>query len=73
MDADVLAIQYLENAGYGKEDYLSLLERVAEMENGTGCRVWCTHPHVEDRIRAVKEGRNILSVEIDKKDETSDH
>ena len=73
MEADVLAIQYLENAGYSKADYLGLLERVAEMENGTGCRVWCTHPHVEDRIRAVKEGRNILYVDIDKKDETSDH
>jgi len=63
MEADVLAIQYLENAGYSKADYLGLLERVAEMENGTGCRVWCTHPHVEDRIRAVKEGRNVLEVE----------
>jgi len=73
MEADVLAIQYLENAGYSKADYLGLLERVAEMENGTGCRVWCTHPHVEDRIRAVKEGRNILYVDVDKKGKTSDH
>ena len=68
MEADVMAIQYLENAGYTKADYLSLLERVAEMEHGTGCRLWCTHPHVEDRIQAVKEGRNILDVDLDKKD-----
>ena len=72
MEADVLAIQYLENAGYSKADYLGLLERVAEMENGTGCRVWCTHPHVEDRIQAVKEGRNILYVEIDEKNSSTD-
>ena len=64
MEADLIAVQYLENAGYTKEDYLGLLERMADMENGSGCRVWCTHPHVEDRIRAVREGRNVLEVEI---------
>ena len=67
MEADILAVQYLENAGYSQADYLSLLERIAGMEGGTGCRVWCTHPHIDDRIQAVKERRNVLYVETNKK------
>jgi predicted Zn-dependent protease len=72
MEADLIAVQYLENAGYTKEDYLGLLERMADMENGSGCRVWCTHPYIEDRIQAVREGRNVLHVEVDKKDFRTD-
>ena len=72
MEADLIAVQYLENAGYTKEDYLGLLERMADMENGSGCRVWCTHPYIEDRIQAVREGRNVLHVDVDKKDRSTD-
>jgi len=59
--ADLLAIEYLENAGYTKDDYLALLAWIKEsVTGGGGCRVLCDHPHIDDRIMAVKEGRNIL-------------
>ncbi len=60
IEADLMAVQYLENAGYSKNDYLGLLERIADMEGGSGCRVWCGHPYIDDRVRAVREERNVL-------------
>jgi Zn-dependent protease with chaperone function len=72
MEADLMAVQYLENAGYSKDDYIDLLVGFKEIEGGGGCRVWCGHPYIEDRIQAVKEGRNVLHVEVNEKDFRTD-
>ena len=61
IEADLLAVKYLKNAGYTKEDYLALLNWIkTEVDGGGGCRVLCDHPHINDRIKAVREGRNVL-------------
>ena len=64
MEADLMAVKYLENAGYSKDDYLDALTGLKEAGDGGGCSVWCTHPHIDDRIRAVREGRNVLQVQV---------
>jgi len=67
--ADLMAIEYLENAGYTKNDYLALLAWIKEsVTGGGGCRVLCDHPHIDDRIKAVKEGWNVLHVETSRRD-----
>ncbi|MBT6668010.1 MAG: hypothetical protein HOB01_21920, partial [Gammaproteobacteria bacterium] len=67
--ADLMAIEYLENAGYTKEDYLALLNWIkTEVDGGGGCRVLCDHPHIDDRIKAVTEGRNVLHVETSRRE-----
>jgi len=67
--ADLMAIEYLENAGYTKDDYLALLAWIKEsVTGGGGCRVLCDHPHIDDRIKAVKEGWNVLHVETSRRD-----
>ena len=61
IEADLIAVEYLKNAGYTKEDYLALLNWIkTEVDGGGGCRVLCDHPHINDRIKAVREGRNVL-------------
>ena len=67
--ADLMAIEYLENAGYTKDDYLALLAWIKKsVTGGGGCRVLCDHPHINDRIKAVTEGRNVLHVETSRRE-----
>ncbi len=64
IEADLLAVKYLKNAGYTKEDYLALLNWIkTEVDGGGGCRVLCDHPHIDDRIKAVTEGENVLQAQ----------
>jgi predicted Zn-dependent protease len=61
IEADLISVKYLRKAGNTKEDYLAHLNWIkTEVNGGGGCRVLCDHPHIDDRIKAVKEGENVL-------------
>ena len=65
IEADLLAVKYLKNAGYTKEDYLALLNWIkTEVDGGGGCRVLCDHPHIDDRIKAVRERAGMCFTKI---------
>ena len=64
IESDLIAVKYLKTAGYTKEDYLALLNWIkTEADGGGGCRVLCDHPHIDDRIKAVTEGENVLQAQ----------
>ena len=53
--ADIKAVEYLEKVGYGKEEYLSALIWMKDnMPHQDSRSVLNTHPHVDDRIKAIQ-------------------
>lgn len=55
LEADMLAVQYMENAGYQKEDYLHFLKWMkSNLKDATQSDL-ATHPPIQERIMRVEE------------------
>lgn len=55
--ADVLAVRYIQRAGYNPEAMISFLEKLKQEENGSQRALvfLSTHPGLDERIRHIKE------------------
>jgi len=55
LEADMLAIQYMENAGHHGEDYLKFLKWMARNLKDASQSDLATHPPIKERIARVEE------------------
>jgi Zn-dependent protease with chaperone function len=55
LEADMLAVQYMENAGYQKEDYLKFLKWMKSNLKDAPQSDLATHPPIGERIARVDE------------------
>ncbi len=55
LEADRRAVQLMIKGDYNPQGAIHLLEKFKEEGGRTSCLLWCTHPDLDERIKAVRD------------------